>query len=327
MVKYVVLLPLFADDRCDYAATAPCDHDCTFGGGLAELFPTTGESPAVVHLNSTGYVTTVDPVTDFPSQTFSITFWIRAVSTSGGRGGGTVVSYVAPEASPNDSEILLHNLNGLSLIVHGKYVTAADRYDGPSGGDLGGINTGIDVARDGAWHHVAVAWRSADGRVDAFLDGARVFDGGPYKTGSVLPAGGRLVLGQAQSSDCVSGDGSSSTSSLSECEIVSGLEGPGGLEAEVQHLRLWSKFVTADEVAQQMHEPFQGNSVGQVRFPMRMQLFSSSAGFFRYRLAFAADRSRLMFWVLKAKPRTETSRRPAGTRSPVFKFSLQSFLK
>lgn len=257
-------LPLFPDDRCDYAATAPCDHDCTFGGGLAELFPKTGESPSVVQLNSTGYVTTVDPVTDFPSQTVSISFWIRAISTSGGRGGGTVVSYVDPDASPIDSEILLHNLNGLSLIVHGKYVSAADRYDGPSGGDLGGINTGIDVARDGAWHHVAVAWRSADGRVDAFLDGARVFDGGPYKTGAVLPAGGRLVLGQAQSRDCVSANDSSSTSGPSECEVVSGQEGPGGLEAEVQHLRLWSKFVTADEVAQQMHDPFRGNSVGQV---------------------------------------------------------------
>eukprot|EP00903_Cladosiphon_okamuranus_P005351 g5346.t2 len=251
------------DDRCDYAATAPCDHDCTFGGGLAELFPTTGESPSVVHLNSAGYVTTIDPVTDFPSQTVSISFWIRADSASGGRGGGTVVSYVAPGGSPSDSEILLHNLNELSLIVHGKYVFAADRYDGPSGGDLGGINTGIDVARDGAWHHVAVAWRSADGRVDAFLDGARVFDGGPYKTGAILAAGGRLVLGQAQSSDCVSADNFSSTLGPLECEIVSGQAGPGGLEAQVQHLRLWSKFVTADEVAQQMHEPFQGNSVGQ----------------------------------------------------------------
>lgn len=282
VVEPLVRPPLFTDDRCDYAATTPCDHDCKFGGGLAELFPTTGESPSVVGLNATGYVTTVEPVNDFPSETVSIAFWIRAISTSGGRGGGTVVSYVAPDASPNDSEILLHNLNGLSLIVHGKYVSAFDRYDGPSGGDLGGINTGIDVARDGAWHHVAVAWRSADGRVDAFLDGARVFDGGPYKTGSVLPEGGRFVLGQAQSSECVSAEDSMSTSGPSDCEIVSGQEGPGGLEAEVQHLRLWSKFVTADEVAQQMHEPFQGNSVGQVRFPMCYDTIANAEYFIVY---------------------------------------------
>ena len=260
----LVFLPFFADDRCDFAATAPCDHDCTFGGGLAELFPTTGESPSVARLNSTGYVTTIDPITDFPSNTISIAFWIRAISTSGGRDGGTAVSYVGPNASPGDFEILLHNLSGLSLLVHGKYVSAADRYDGPSGGDLSGIKTGIDVTRDGAWHHVAVAWRSADGRVDAFLDGARVFDGGPYKTGAILPAGGRLVLGQAQSSDCTSAV-DVSVSGPPECDIASGETGPGGLEAEVQHVRLWSKFVTADEVAQQMHEPFEGNSVGQVR--------------------------------------------------------------
>lgn len=182
-----------------------------------------------------------------------------------------MVSYVAPDASPSDSEILLHNLSGLSLIVHGKFISAADRYDGPSGGDLGGINTGIDVARDGAWHHVAIGWRSADGRVEAFIDGARVFDGGPYKTGAVLSTGGRLVLGQAQSGDCTSAESvvavNVSTSEPLECEVESGQKGPGGLEAEVQHLRLWSKFVTADEVAQQMQEPFEGNSVGQVHFP------------------------------------------------------------
>lgn len=182
-----------------------------------------------------------------------------------------MVSYVAPDASPSDSEILLHNLSGLSLIVHGKFVSAADRYDGPSGGDLGGIKTGVDVARDGGWHHVAVAWRSADGRVEAYVDGARVFDGGPYKTGAVLSTGGRLVLGQAQSGDCMSAEdvvavNNVSTSEPLECEVESGDKGPGGLEAEVQHLRLWSKFVTADEVAQQMQEPFEGNSVGQVRF-------------------------------------------------------------
>lgn len=260
---------VFADDRCDYAATAPCDHDCVFGGGLAERFPTTGKSPSVLHLNGTGYVVTVVPVTDFPSTALSTSFWVRAISSSGGEGGGTVVSYAAPDANTHEAELLLHNLNGLTLLVHGKYVAASERYDGPTGGDLGGIKTGIDVARDGGWHHVAVAWRSADGKVDAFVDGARVFDGGPYKTGAELTAGGRLVLGQAQSRTCSSavdaGAVNVSTSDTSACDVLlSGSDGPGGLEAQVQHLRLWSKFLTADEVAQLMHEPFEGNSVGQV---------------------------------------------------------------
>lgn len=237
---------------------------------MAELFPTTGESPSVLHLNGTGYVATVEPVTDVPSTTLSITCWVRAVSSSGGRRGGTVVSYVAPDASPGEYEILLHDLRRLSLLVHGSYVSASARYDGPSGGDLGGIRTAIDVASDGGWHHVAVAWRSVDGKMEAFLDGARVFDGGPYKVGAELSTGGTLVLGQAQSIDCAliedTGSGNTSTSDSTGCdEMLSGSEGPGGLEAEVQHLRLWSKFVTADEVAQQMHEPFEGNSIGQVR--------------------------------------------------------------
>lgn len=272
---------VFADDRCDYAATSPCDHDCVFGGGLAELFPDTGESPSVLRLNGTGYVATLAAVTDFPSTVFSISFWARAISSSGGDGGGVVLSYVAPDSNSGDYEILVHNLRGLRLLVHAKYVTAFQRYDGPSGGDLGGIRTGINVARDRAWHHVAVAWRSADGKVDAYLDGARVFDGGPYKPGAELSAGGKLVLGQSSASACavsnetfdsVGGETTESTG----CDSFIKNSGPGGLEAEVQHLRVWSKYVMADEVAQQMQEPFEGNSIGQVWMLTPLKYWSST---------------------------------------------------
>lgn len=212
-----------------------------------------------------GYVTTATPITDFPPATVSASFWIRDTSTAGGENYGTVMSYVAADASPDDYEFLLHSLDGVRLLVHGKFVAASDRYDGPAGGDMAGINTGVNVSRDGAWHHVAVAWRSADGKVEAFVDGARVFDGGPYKTGAELAAGGNLVLGQAQS-DCASvKDTGVGNASVMACGLMSGNVGPGGLVADVQHLRVWSKFVTADEVAQQMQEPFEGNSVGQVR--------------------------------------------------------------
>lgn len=179
------------------------------------------------------------------------------------------MSYAAPDASPGETELLLHNLTCLTLLVHGNFVPASKRYDGLTGGDLGGIRTGINLARDGEWHHVGVAWRSSDGRVEAYLDGARVFDGGPYKTSAELPAGGRFVLGQSQSGKCLADVGNviwnCSTETLQACEVFSGDYGPDGLEAQVQRLRLWSKFVTANEVAQQMKDPFEGNSIGQVR--------------------------------------------------------------
>lgn len=263
------------DDRCDYAATSPCDHDCLFGGGLAQLFPDTGESPSVLRLDGTGYVATPAAVTNFPSAVFSITLWVRAASPLRSNGDGVVLSYTVPydnTRDPGDSELLLHDLNDLRLLVHGKYVNALDRYDGPGGGDLSGIRTGINVARDEAWHHVAVAWRSADGKVDAYLDGARVFDGGPYKSGAKLVAEGKLTLGQPSTNECTALSNATSdtltagepTEESTTCDmsIVNVL--PGGLMADVQHLRIWSKFVTADEVAQQMHEPFDGNSIGQV---------------------------------------------------------------
>lgn len=266
---------LITDDRCDYAATSPCDHDCLFGGGLAQLFPNTDGSPSVLRLDGTGYVATPAAVTNFPSTVFSITLWVRAIFPLRRNGDGVVLSYAAPYGNTRDSgdsEILLHNLSELRLLVHGKYVNALDRYDGPGGGDLSGIRTGINVARDEAWHHVAVAWRSADGKVDAYLDGARVFDGGPYKLGAELVPEGKFVLGQPSTNDCTALsyaasntlDAGEPTEESTTCDasVVSG--GPGGLVADVQHLRIWSKYVTADEVAQQMHEPFDGNSIGQV---------------------------------------------------------------
>lgn len=184
------------------------------------------------------------------------------------------MSYAVPDASPGETELLLHNLNSLTLLVHGNFVPASKRYDGLTGGDLGGIRTGINLARDEKWHHVGVAWRSSDGRVEAYLDGARVFDGGPYKTSAELPVGGRFILGQSQSGKCLGDVGdiiwNCSTVTLRACEVFSGDYGPGGLEAQVQRLRLWSKFITANEVAQQMKDPFQGNSIGQVRRSCRL---------------------------------------------------------
>ncbi|CAM9132571.1 unnamed protein product [Choristocarpus tenellus] len=263
------------DDRCDYASTTPCDYDCTFGEGLAELFTSTGHSPSVLQLNGSGYVATKSSVTDFPSTALSISFWLRTVSNSSlsrsNISASTILSYKFQRGSPHSYEILIHSPEALSLLVHSDYVTAEDRYDGPGGGDLQGIFTGISVA-DGTWHHVAVAWRSADGRVAAYLDGARVFSGGPYKAGVKLMAGGQLILGQAQDDNVcqiVEEDSTDeSNGSTISCDLDTTARnprgGPKGLVADLQHLRVWSKFLTADEVSQQMHVPFKGNSIGLI---------------------------------------------------------------
>eukprot|EP00953_Heterococcus_sp_UTEX-ZZ885_P024816 13534-Heterococcus_DN1.PRE.3 len=44
---------------CDYAAAAPCDHDCKFGNDLEALFPVTGASPGVLRLDGSGHVIAV----------------------------------------------------------------------------------------------------------------------------------------------------------------------------------------------------------------------------------------------------------------------------
>lgn len=224
----------------------------------------------MLQLDGDGYVYTPEPLSDFPSTGLSVSFWVRSTSSDAGI-GAVVLSYTAPDASAGDSEFLLHSLQDLRLLVHGAYVSASERYDGPSGGNLDGIKLGIDITQDQAWHHVSVTWRSADGGVTAFLDGVRVFKGGPYKTGARLMPRGTLILGQPHASICAAhGDtheypGPNSPLAATKRGSSSGGDGRlTGLVGEIQHLRLWSIVISTNEVAQQMHQPFVGNSVGQV---------------------------------------------------------------
>jgi hypothetical protein len=51
----------------------------------------------------------------------------------------------------------------------------------------------------GTWHHVAVTWRSEDGRVELYKNGTRLYQGAAA-SGYSLASGGSLVLGQEQDS-------------------------------------------------------------------------------------------------------------------------------
>ncbi|CAN0034001.1 unnamed protein product, partial [Phaeothamnion confervicola] len=190
---------------CDYAAQAPCNHSCPFGLPYAE----SGAAPAVLRLSASGFVAAAGPIANFPSTEITVSLWIRAdihtaasesaSSTNGGGNGAPILSYAFPGALADEYELLLHRPECLTLLLQQKLVSAAARYDGAGGGDLDGYAAGADVTSGGdgsGWHHVAVAWRAADGRVAAYIDGARVFDGGPYRVGAALRPGGSLVLGQ-----------------------------------------------------------------------------------------------------------------------------------
>ena len=122
--------------------------------------------------NSTDYLI-ANPVSGFPSNSFTIETWVK----TGGNSEG-IFSYAVPS---NHNEILLFGQEDLGLYI----------------GDAS-IYTGINIADD-AWHHVAWTWESVTGTTKVFIDGVEQFSG-TLKQGYTIQDGGALVFGQEQDS-------------------------------------------------------------------------------------------------------------------------------
>ncbi|WP_236632959.1 LamG-like jellyroll fold domain-containing protein [Endozoicomonas elysicola] len=122
--------------------------------------------------NATDYLI-ANPVSDFPSDSFTIESWFK---TSGS--GDGLFSYAVPS---NNNEILLFGQEDLRL------------YIGSSN-----VSTGINIA-DGNWHHVAWTWDSATGSTRVFIDGSQQYSG-TLAQGHSIQNGGALVFGQEQDS-------------------------------------------------------------------------------------------------------------------------------
>ncbi|WP_157237047.1 VCBS domain-containing protein, partial [Endozoicomonas elysicola] len=122
--------------------------------------------------NATDYLI-ANPVSDFPSDSFTIESWFK---TSGDSDG--LFSYAVPGST---NEILLFGQDDLGLHIGGT-----------------SLYTGINIA-DGNWHHMAWTWDSASGNTKIFIDGAERFSG-TLKQGYNLSDGGSLVFGQEQDS-------------------------------------------------------------------------------------------------------------------------------
>lgn len=192
------------NDQCDYAApVAPCGYSCQYGDrALADK--TTGEPSTVLSLDGTGYIAGIVPFDNSFTNEFTIAMWVRASALSTVSEDAVLYSYAVGGGGGNVQgfhEVLLSNPKDLSLMVRDRVVPSEDRYDGVSGGDRRGLKLGINVADD-QWHHVAVSWRSVDGHVKAWVDGALTFEGSAYKTGELVAVGGSSVLGMGQDGGC-----------------------------------------------------------------------------------------------------------------------------
>ncbi len=114
----------------------------------------------------------------FPGTAISAEFWIKASNTST---SGTPLSYASSTA---DNEFLIYNYNNVGLYIGGPNVT-----------------TGIAI-NDGQWNHIVVTWRSSDGALKMYKNGANVFSTN-HQAGYSIKSGGTLMLAQEQ--DAVGG--------------------------------------------------------------------------------------------------------------------------
>lgn len=76
------------------------------------------------------------------------------------------------------------------------------------------VVTDVKKLNDGRWYHVVVTWKSEDGSWAIYIDKLKSASGTGLQTGTVIPGGGIMVIGQEQ--DCFGGCFSSSQEFLGE---------------------------------------------------------------------------------------------------------------
>jgi len=112
-------------------------------------------------------------ISNFPTTEITNDFWIKTTDTGSG-----IVSYAS---SASDNDWLLFEPSSIRIYRGSSY-----------------IDTGIDVT-DNQWHHVAITWRSSDGRAQAYHNGQYVYTG-TIGSGTPMTTGGSFVIGQEQDS-------------------------------------------------------------------------------------------------------------------------------
>jgi hypothetical protein len=125
------------------------------------------------NVNSYAIVSDVSP---YLTDAFTVEFWLQA------GGAGVDESFFSYTWAGQNDGILIDEPNAMNVQLFGTSVTS-----------------GVDVT-DGEWHHLAVTWRSSDGRTRVYLDGSLAFFTTGHGMGQVMQQGPALVLAQDQDS-------------------------------------------------------------------------------------------------------------------------------
>jgi len=137
-------------------------------------------------------------VAGWPTTTASVSFWARhRRSDYAGPVGALagVISYATAGPPLRDNDLLIYldrAGTGAQGQVHCRIA------GGP--GDPVVISSTVPALLEGHWHHVGVTWRSSDGTVSFYVDGAPQGTATGHATGLAIRTGGFLFLGQEQDS-------------------------------------------------------------------------------------------------------------------------------
>lgn len=177
-------------------------------------------------------------------QGFTVSFWVKTAQTDP---NACLVSYASATNTSWTVPLAICNPTNLELFIN------ADS-------SASGLATFVNVS-DNQWHFVAFTWSPDDGRVVVYDNGMLAFDGGPYRVGKTVEAGGVLVLGHLVLSTT---SGSSPCSIISEvnlsvsssdaqggCQVVEG----AGLVGSMQHVHLWSRRLSRTELLKELAWP------------------------------------------------------------------------
>ena len=100
------------------------------------------------------------------------------------------------------------------------------------------LKTLIIPVDDNAWHHFGFAWDNANGRWDVLIDGTPRALRSNFQTGSTIPGGGRLVIGQKYvGSQFASGE---------------------GFLGQLSNVNIWDRALTGEELEELAHSPDAG---------------------------------------------------------------------
>jgi hypothetical protein len=167
----------------------------------------------------------MQPFNNMPADEITVAYWMQVDAPTTTRTYGTPISYaVAGEYN----EFAIINMQGggiyMGIWIKGDLVYTWD----PS-------NFTPLYSNDGQLHHMAVTWRSSDGKVIIYVDGTKRWED-TVAQGQSITSGGALVLGQEQDS------------------LGGGFQPEEAFAGTLDHVAIWDRALTGSEIQQVMNQ-------------------------------------------------------------------------